>query len=154
MTGGLIQLVAYGVQDIFLTKDPQITYFKVVYRRHTNFSTELIPQRFITKPDFGMKVSSVLPKSGDLIRKLYIVVELPPISHFIENGVESEKLKIAWVQNIGYVLIKSVEIEIGGQVIDKQYGEWLYIWNELTGDKSKGMKKMLAGLVVKWRLNM
>ena len=82
MTGGIIQLVAYGAQDIFLTKDPQITYFKMVYRRHTNFSTETIPQKFRTKPNFGEKVSSILPRAGDLIRNIYIVFDLPKISKF------------------------------------------------------------------------
>ena len=69
MTGGLIQLVAYGAQDIFLTKDPQITFFKIVYRRHTNFSVEVIPQYFKTTPDFGKKTTCELSRSGDLIGK-------------------------------------------------------------------------------------
>ena len=144
MTAGIIQLVAYGVQDIFLTKDPQITYFKVIYRRHTNFSTELIPQKFKTDPNFGTKSSVVLPKSGDLIRKIYIVIDLPNISEFTEDDIVSKKFKIAWVKKLGYVLIKSVEIEIGGKTIDKHYGEWLYIWNELMGPKNKGMDRMVG----------
>ena len=146
MTGGIIQLVAYGVQDIFLTKDPQITYFKIVYRRHTNFSIETIPQKFKTDPNFGSKVSVILPKSGDLIRKIYVVVELPNISSFVEDDVISEKLKIAWVKNLGFAIIKSVEIEIGGQSIDKHYGEWLYIWHELVGPKDRGFDIMIGNI--------
>lgn len=144
MTGGLIQLVAYGTQDIFLTKDPQITFFKIVYRRHTNFSTEIIPQRFSTTPDFSQKSSSKLPKSGDLMRSVHIVIEMPSIPTFIEDNEESKKLKFAWVKNLGYVLIKSVEIEIGGQLIDKHYGEWMYIWKELTQKPSNGFNKMIG----------
>jgi hypothetical protein len=146
MTGGIIQLVAYGAQDIFLTKDPQITYFKMVYRRHTNFSTETIPQKFRTKPNFGEKVSSILPRAGDLIRNIYIVFDLPKISKFIENDIESKKLKIAWVKKLGFALIKSVEIEIGGQLMDKHYGEWLFIWNELTGPKNKGYDRLIGNI--------
>lgn len=146
MTGGLIQLVAYGVQDIFLTKDPQITYFKVVYRRHTNFSTEIIPQRFTTKPNFGSRTSSILPRSGDLIHKMYLVVDLPEIPTFIENNELSKKLKFAWVKHLGYYLIKSINIEIGGQVINKHYGEWLYIWNELTYKKTDQYDKMIGNI--------
>ena len=144
MTGGLIQLVAYGTQDIFLTKDPQITFFKTVYRRHTNFSTEMISQHFPSTPNFGDKISATISRSGDLIRKMYIVFTLPPIPILKENGVPSEKLKFAWVKKLGYALIKSVEIEIGGQSIDKHYGEWLHIWNELTGPKNRGFDIMIG----------
>jgi len=146
MTGGLIQLVAYGVQDIFLTKDPQITYFKTVYRRHTNFSTEMIPQYFSSDPNFGNKVSATLSRAGDLIRKMYLVVDLPPVQSLLEDSVISEKLKFSWVRNIGYAIIKSIEIDIGGQVIDKQYGEWLYIWHELTGPKNDGVNSMIGNI--------
>jgi len=146
MTGGLIQLVAYGVQDIFLTKDPQITYFKTVYRRHTNFSTEIIPQKFSTDPNFGSKVSATISRSGDLIRKMHIVFDLPSIPLLKEDGVISEKLRFAWVKRLGYALVKSVEIEIGGQSIDKQYGEWLHIWSELTTAKNKGLNTMLGDI--------
>lgn len=146
MTGGLIQLVAYGVQDIFLTKDPQITYFKVVYRRHTNFSTEIIPQRFTTKPNFGTRTSIILPRSGDLIHKMYLVIDIPEIPEFVENNTISNKLKFAWVNNIGYYIIKSINIEIGGQIINKHYGEWLYIWNELTHQKTDQFNKMIGNV--------
>ena len=70
MAGGLIQLVAYGAQDIFLTHDPQITFFKMVYRRHTNFSTETIPQSFIHTPNFNKRVTCILSRNGDLIRNI------------------------------------------------------------------------------------
>jgi len=146
MTGGLIQLVAYGVQDVFLTKDPQITYFKTVYRRHTNFSTEMIPQRFSSEPNFGDKVSATLSRAGDLVRKVYLVVDLPPIEKLLEDSVVSEKLKFAWVRYIGYAIIKSIEVEIGGQSIDKQFGEWMYIWHELTGPKNDGFNKMIGNV--------
>lgn len=146
MSGGLIQLVAYGVQDIFLTKDPQITFFKVIYRRHTNFSTENVVQKFKTVPNFNTKSSTVLAKAGDLIRKMYLVIEFPHIPDFIEDGELSKKLKLAWVKKIGYAVIDYIEIEIGGQSINKHYGEWLYIWDELTGKHDRGADILIGNI--------
>ena len=122
MGGGLMQLVAYGAQDVYLTGDPQITFFKVVYRRHTNFSMESIAQTFNGTPDFGRKVSATIARNGDLIHKCYLQVTLP--------GLTANRS--AYVPYVGHRLINNVELEIGGQKIDKHYGEWLYIWSELT----------------------
>jgi hypothetical protein len=124
MGGGLMQLVAYGAQDIYLTGQPQITFFKVLYRRHTNFSIESIEQTFNGTADFGKKVSCTVSRNGDLISKVYLQVDLPAMSQ--TSGT------VAWTRNIGNVLIEEVSISIGGQIIDKHYGQWLHIWNELT----------------------
>lgn len=151
MTGGLIQLVAYGIQDIYLTDDPQITFFKIVYRRHTNFSIETIPQFFTHKPDFGLKVSCILSRSGDLLRKLYVVATLPRIPKFVDSDAKEDRLtKFAWVRRIGFALIRSVEIEIGGQLVDRHYGEWLHIWDELAGavDHERGIDNMIGDVNV------
>ncbi len=121
MGGGLMQLVAYGAQDIYLTGNPQITFFKVVYRRHTNFSMESIEQTFNGTADFGKKVSCTISRNGDLVSRMYLDVTLPPLTK-----------NYGYVNYVGQALIKSVEVEIGGQRIDKHYGEWLHIWNELT----------------------
>jgi len=137
MTGGLMQLVAYGEQDIFLTQNPQITFFKVVYRRHTNFSVEQIPQIFRHTPNFGKKVSCVLSKSGDLISNICLAITLPKIPQiFNTDGSIDNLTKFAWIRKIGYGIIKEIEIEIGGQSIDKHYGEWLNIWAELNNNPS------------------
>lgn len=147
MTGGLIQLVAYGVQNIFLTDDPQVTFFKVVYRRHTNFSTETIQQNFTTTPDFGTKVSCILSQSGDLIRKMYLVVTLPKVHKFVtDDGFEDTITKFAWIRRIGYGLIKNIEFELGGQIIDRQYGEWMHIWNQLAGLRERGVDEMIGDI--------
>ena len=74
MTGGLMQLVAYGAQDVYLTGNPQITFFKVVYRRHTNFSMEAIEQTFNGTADFGKKVTCTVSRNGDLIHRIYLQV--------------------------------------------------------------------------------
>ena len=127
MGGGLMQLVAYGAQDIYLTGNPQITFFKVVYRRHTNFSMEAIEQTFNGTADFGKRVTCTISRNGDLIHRVYLQVTLPAVEN---GGVSSAYFR--WVNYVGLFLIKAVEVEIGGQRIDKQYGDWLNIWNELT----------------------
>jgi hypothetical protein len=91
--------------------------FKVVYRRHTNFAIESIEQTFNGTVDFGRKVSCTVSRNGDLIHKVYLQVELPSVDPTGGN--------FNWVENIGHVLIEEVSIEIGGQTIDKHYGEWL-----------------------------
>jgi hypothetical protein len=129
MGGGLLQLVAYGAQDIYLSGNPQITFFKAVYRRHTNFSLESIEQTFNGTVNFGKKVTCTISRNGDLINRMYLKCDLPAINVKDTAGVDP---KARWVDHIGHALINSVEIEIGGQKIDKHYGEWLHIWNELT----------------------
>ena len=120
-----MQLVAYGAQDVYLTANPQITFFKVVYRRHTNFAMESIEQVFNGSADFGRKVTATISRNGDLIHKAYLRVDLPDVTVSPGDGFR-------WLDWIGHALLKSVEIEIGGQRIDKHYGDWLHIWNELT----------------------
>lgn len=143
MGGGLIQLVAHGYDNIYLTMDPQITFFKIVYRRHTNFSIEQIQQQFINTADFGKRSTCTISKSADLIGNTTIVVKLPSIKTFSD-----QRTKFAWVKRVGFSLIKSVEIEINGKVIDRHYGEWLNIWAELTGeinsDHKRGAKIMIG----------
>lgn len=147
MAGGLIQLVAYGAQDIFLTHDPQITFFKMVYRRHTNFSTETIPQSFIHTPNFNKRVTCILSRNGDLIRNIHLSIILPIIPQFKDiYGNIDQVTKIAWVRRIGYAIINTVEIEIAGELIDRQYGDWMNIWHELTVRDQKNMDKILGNV--------
>lgn len=148
MSGGIIQLVAYGRQDVFITDDPQITFFKVVYRRHTNFSVEPVPQKFNQTPNFSKRSTCVLTRRGDLIANTYLVIILPDISLKTENGneIEAKEAKFAWVRKIGYALIKNIKIEIGGQLIDEQYGEWLNLWHELFGPREIGYDKMIGNV--------
>lgn len=124
-----MQLVAYGAQDIYLTGNPQITFFKIVYRRYTNFSLESIEQTFNGSADFGKKVTCNISRNGDLINRVYLRVKLPDVT-VREPTVGSAGFR--WLDWIGHILIKTVEVEIGGQRIDKHYSEWLHIWNELT----------------------
>jgi hypothetical protein len=123
MGGGLLQLVAYGAQDVYLTGNPQITFFKVVYRRHTNFAMEAIQQTFSGLPNFGNSVSCQISRNGDLIHRTYLEVGIPKLT-----APET----YSYVNYLGLRLLKTVSIEIGGQQIDKHYSDWLYIWNELS----------------------
>jgi len=125
MGGGLLQLVAYGAQDVYLTGNPQITFFKIVYRRHTSFAMECIEQTFNGMADWGKKVTCTISRNGDLINRMYLRVELPDV-----NVPEGHAFR--YLDWIGHILIKTVEVEIGGQRVDKHYGDWLHIWNELT----------------------
>jgi len=142
MTGSILQLVAYGIEDIFLTNDPQITYFKVVYKRHTNFSREEIRQNFIQKPDFNSQVSTTISKNGDLMDKSYLVITLPEIKAFKNDNIT----KVAWVKSPGYSLIDTISIEINGRQICKHYGEWMFLWNEMFNVKARddSFKKMIG----------
>jgi hypothetical protein len=124
MGGGLLQLVAYGAQDVYLTGNPQITFFKVVYRRHTNFAMEAIQQTFNGNVGYGNTVTCQISRNGDLINRMYLQVSVPK-----RVGTTATD---SYVNLLGLRLIKSVVIEIGGQQIDKHYSDWLYIWNELS----------------------
>ena len=148
MGGGLLQIVAYGAQDIYLTGNPQITFFKAVYRRHTNFSMESIKQTFNGTPDFGEEVNVTLQRNADLVHKMYLQVKIPSVDISASNTDNTTWTAFRWLNWLGHNLIKDVEISIGGQRIDKHYGEWLHIWNELsqTPGKSGGYAEMVGNV--------
>ena len=139
MGGGLMQLVAYGAQDVYLTGNPQITFWKVTYRRHTNFAMESIEQTFNGQADFGRRVQCTVSRNGDLAYRTYLQVTLPQIS----NG-DAECAR--WLDYPGEQLVSMVEVEIGGQRIDRQYGDWMHIWNQLTltAEQTKGYHAMIG----------
>ena len=139
MGGGLMQLVAYGAQDVYLTGNPQITFWKVTYRRHTNFAMESIEQTFNGQADFGRRVTCTISRNGDLAYRTYLQVTLPQI-----DGGSNKVAR--WLDYPGEQLISQVEVEIGGQRIDRQYGDWMHIWNQLTLSKEQepGYNKMVG----------
>jgi hypothetical protein len=142
MGGGLLQLVAYGAQDMYLTGNPQITFFKVVYRRHTNFAIEAIQQTFNGTAGFGNTVNVTVSRNGDLIHRTYVQVDLPALNGYSWPGDTSDR----YVNYVGLRLISQVSVEIGGQQIDKHYSDWMYIWNELSLPMGKryGYEKMVG----------
>jgi hypothetical protein len=134
MGGGLMQLVAYGAQDVYLTGNPQITFWKVTYRRHSNFAMESIEQTFNGQADFGRRVNCTISRNGDLAYRTYLQVTLPEIN---QNLNSSGTVYARWLDFPGHQLIEQVEVEIGGQRIDKHYGDWMQIWCQLTLDKNQ-----------------
>ena len=134
MAGGLMQLVAYGAQDVYLTGNPQITFWKVSYKRHTNFAMESIEQTFNGQADFGRRVTCTISRNGDLAYRTYLQVTLPEINQNMKNNVSTGTTGVyaRWLDFPGEQLISQVEVEIGGQRIDRQYGDWMHIWNNLT----------------------
>jgi len=148
MGGGLMQLVAYGAQDVYLTGNPQITFWKVSYRRHTNFAMESIEQTFNGQADFGRRVTCTISRNGDLCYRTYLQVTLPEINQQMKNtsGNFQQGVYARWLDFPGEQLISQVEVEIGGQRIDRQYGDWMHIWNQLTltSEQQRGYYKMVG----------
>ena len=143
MGGGLMELVAKGAQDIFLTGNPKVTYFKSIYKRHTNFSIETIEQTFTGVLDFNQKrIVSTINRQGDLLAGITIEIDLP----IMEGKNSTNTNSLYWVRSIGNYIIDNVQLEIGGQIIDTVYGEWMEIWNELTlpSSKQNGYNEMIG----------
>ena len=134
MPGGLIQLVNLGAQDVYLTGNPQVTFFKVVYRRHTNFAMEYIRTEFTTSPKLSTtdvtKINFRLERNGDLLHDIYLVFDLPLI-------YTDKTSSFKWIKNIAQRLVNYAEISIAGQRVDIKYGQWMNIWNELTLEAGK-----------------
>ena len=134
MPGGLMQLIAYGSQDIYLTGTPDVTFFKMVYHRYTNFSMEYIELPFQTIPNFTpnvpLTVQCKIDRNGDLMYDTYLVFDLPAL-------FSNKEEPVGWSQNPGNDLIDNVEILCGGARLDIKYGMWMTIWNELTLADSK-----------------
>jgi hypothetical protein len=146
MGGGLMQLVAYGAQDVYLTGNPQITFWKVTYRRHTNFAMESIEQTFNGQADFGRRVTCTVSRNGDLAYRTYLQVTLPEVNQQMANSSGSGDVYARWLDFPGEQMVAQVEVEIGGQRIDRQYGDWMHLWNQLTLSKEqeRGYHKMVG----------
>ena len=129
MGGGLLQLVAYGAQDAYLSGNPQITFWKGLFKRHTNFAMEPFRINLTGQAAWGVKHSAILGRHADLLYSTYLEVVMPPAEVF---NAEQARL--------GYNLIKYVELDIGGQLIDRLYGEWLYLWDALSSSYDDRVK--------------
>jgi hypothetical protein len=145
-----MQLVAYGAQDVYLTGNPQITFWKVTYRRYTNFAIESIEQTFNGQADFGRRVTCIISRNGDLAYRTYLQVTLPEINQLMGSAANvtsgNNAVYARWLDYPGEQLIAQVEVEIGGQRIDRQYGDWMHIWNQLTmtSEQQRGYFKMIG----------
>ena len=132
MAGGNMQLVAFGAQDEYIIGNPQVTFFKVVYRRHTNFSMESMKQLFLSNFDKTSDTINTckLTKVGDLVGKIWLQVKLPALTN--TSGTYNN-----WCNNTGHAFIKECHLEIGGSLIEKHYSQWLDVYNELTDHHEK-----------------
>jgi hypothetical protein len=135
MGGGLLQLVAYGAQDAYISGNPQITFFKTLYKRHTNFAMEAFRVNFNGQAAWGVKHSAVIGRHADLMYSTYLEVVLDSGNYNNDQG------------RLGYNLLHRVELEIGGQLIDRLYGEFMYLWDALSSDYLKSVKafQMVGG---------
>jgi hypothetical protein len=149
MGGGLLQLVAYGAQDAYITGNPHITFWKVLYKRHTNFAMEAMRVNFTGSPAYGQRSVVVVNRNADLMFRTYLEVTLPD-TRAAANGSASAGVNggagynVLWTRGgrrrLGYLLIQQVEIEIGGQVMDRHYGEWMYLWESLTSNFDQAVR--------------
>jgi len=137
MAGALMQLVAYGAQDVYLTAEPTITFWKAVYRRHTNFAMESMSQTLSGTPNFGGRVVCRISRNGDLLHRVYVKATLPTLTGDTDSN--------SYVNRVGFCLLNNVELRVGGQMIDRHYSRWMHIWTELTNDTD--MKALLDKLV-------
>jgi hypothetical protein len=145
MGGGLLQLVAYGAQDAYISGNPQITFWKGLFKRHTNFAMEPFRINFSGQVQWGTKQTALIGRHADLLYSTYVEVVLP-----LSTSVGGALTPYQWNNDqgyLGYNLIKYVEIDIGGQVVDRMYSEFMVLWSQLTMDTAQlaKLKKMVSG---------
>ena len=153
---GLLELVAHGIQDIYLIGNPQITFFKTIYKRHTNFSMEAFQISYDAKPVWGNRTTFNITRYADLIYTMMIEIDIPQLytqytadsfwgGSATDFNTTNAKGTISWVNNTGHAAVLYYDIKIGGQLIDRQYSEWMEIWTQLTQSESKkrGLDQLL-----------
>lgn len=129
MPGGVMQLVAVGQQDLYLTGSPTLSYWRTVTRRHTNFAMESVRQTFINAPFLdrvgGTTFTCRVGRVADLMSDVVLCFRLPDI-------YSSNLLRFRWIKNLAHYMISSYSMRMDTQLVDQGYGEWAAIWNELT----------------------
>ena len=142
MAGGLMQLVAYGAQDVYLTGQPKVTFFQAVYKRHTNFAMENIIQTVNGSVASGNRVSVTIARNGDLVGNMY--VSLAPVNNLAQTSANT----VADCNWIAERAIQDLELTIGGQRIDKHFQAWWRLYSELflsEPDKDQWAKNSTPG---------
>ena len=130
MAGGLMQLVAYGAQDVYLTGNPEVTFYQAKYKRHTNFAMENIEQTVNGTAANSGRVSVTVARNGDLVGDMYIEL----LSTSANTSTSHATNDCNWVAERA---INNVELSIGGQRIDKHYQKFWRLYSELYLDESK-----------------
>ena len=124
MAGGLMQLVAYGAQDVYLTGNPKVTFFQAVYKRHTNFAMETIEQTINGTAASSGRVSVTVARNGDLIGDMYLEATTKASLANVSGATRDTN----WVAER---IVSTAELSIGGQRIDKHYQRWWRLYSEL-----------------------
>ena len=134
MGGGSMQLAAYGKQDVHLTGNPQMTFFKYVYKRYSNFTIESVEHTLDTINNVGETKTTVTisSHSGDLISKVHLQVEFTAGLEMATASKSDPTKYLSFTNETGWAFVKEASISIGEQQIDKHYSEWFDIWNELS----------------------
>jgi hypothetical protein len=133
MAGGLMQLVAYGAQDVYLTGSPKVTFFQAVYKRHTNFAMENIEQVVNGTAANSARLSVTVARNGDLIGEMYL--ELTPDTPAVTSTNDAASAE--WIAERA---VSDIELTIGGQRIDKHYQKWWRLYSELYLDEAKKLQ--------------
>ena len=141
---GLLLLAAYGKENIMMSENPEITYFKKVYKKHTNFSFEILPQYFKSAPNFGRRLTINIAKTADLIKDMTLFIELPEIHLSKHSTLPDDVKKFAWVNKLGLALVKYIDIEIGGILINRHYNDWLNIYHELNSKSDSKIDNIIG----------
>jgi hypothetical protein len=138
MSPSILQLQAIGIQDVYLTKDPQINIFKYNYYRYVNFATETVKLNMNTIATFGQKTTCEIPKRGHLLSKLHLHIRLPQL-----NKISGDY--VCWNDTLGYsIFAEPIELQIGGVIVDRLYPQFMNAWDELTNaNKQLGKNFML-----------
>ena len=131
MGGGVMQLRTSGKQNKHITGNPETSYFKAVYYRHTNFAIESVPCIFENNISATSESTNIaiIHKGGDLAHSAHIEFTLKLTTNSLSGGSY-----VNFVNSTGYALIKEISLEIGSQVIDRHISEWFDVWNELTDE--------------------
>jgi len=137
MGGGLLQLVAYGAQDAYISGNPQITFWKGLYKRHTNFAMEPFRINFNGEPNWGTRQTAIVNRYADLLFSTYVQLELPTNDTTGTTGAQWNHGSDSGYVSLGFNFIDRVELDIGGQIIDRLYSEYMYLWSYLTSDNQK-----------------
>lgn len=148
MPAGLLLLVSVGKENLYLSAQPEITFFKIAYKKYSNFSIEETALFFKTTPDFGRRCTINISKNADLLGACFLYIQLPPIQQESFDNIPSNLKTFAWNRKIGLAAINFIEFEIGGSIVDRHYGDWLNIWFELTNTMGmhSGFDKMIGNI--------
>ena len=153
MVGGRQILTVKGdQQDDYFTVNPQVTFFKSVFRRHTRFSIETITQSFDKQEIHATNDTIIslvgndgIKRSGDLLKSIYLTFTLPDIYSGTYSG-DTDYYHFKWIRNLRFYIIKSAKLRIGGSLIQDFTGEWLDVHKELylSDEEKESINEMIG----------